>query len=76
MKRYLLVLALLLTTLTTGCFTTFGAIAGSAKKTPSGNDDPYAVGRGVLIGAAIDVALIVLILSTADFHVGLPSEPD
>ena len=68
MKRYLLVPALLIATLSTGCFTAIGAIGGSSKKTAAGNDDPYAVGRGALIGAVIDAALLAAIISSMDFE--------
>ena len=74
MKRYLLVPALLLSLTTTGCFTTLGAVAGSSAKTADGKKDPYATGRGVLVGAVIDAALIAVILSSADF--GFASDED
>jgi hypothetical protein len=65
MKRYLLVPALI-ATLSTGCFTAIGAVGGSSKKTPAGYDDPYAVGRGALIGAVIDAVVLAAIISSVE----------
>jgi hypothetical protein len=70
MKRYLLVPALLVT-LSTGCFTTIGAVAGSSKKTPAGNNDAYAVGQGALVGAVLDAVVIAILLSDGGW---IPSE--
>ena len=67
MKRYLLVPALLISTLSTGCFTTIGAVAGSSTKTADGKKDPYAAGRGALVGAVLDVALLALFINSVDF---------
>ncbi|MBA3503684.1 MAG: hypothetical protein M4D80_20980 [Myxococcota bacterium] len=66
MKRYLLVPALI-ATLSTGCFTTIGAVAGSSAKTPDGKKVPYATGRGVLFGALLDVAMAAALISTLDW---------
>ena len=66
LRKYLLVPALI-ATLSTGCFTALGVVVGRSVKTPDGKKDPYAVGRGALVGAVIDVALVTAIVLSAEW---------
>ena len=62
MTKKLVALVLLASlTLMTGCFTTFGAVAG-AKSEKSGGP-PYSAGRGALMGAVIDAVIIGVVIS-------------
>lgn len=45
-----------------GCFTTFGAVAGSKSRAT----DPYAANRAIVAGAVLDAVIIGVLLSKLD----------
>ena len=70
MKKLVALVVLASLTFMTGCFTTFGGVAGAKHKDPATGEN-HAL-RGALVGAVLDAVIIGVLLSKADWYNATP----